>query len=281
MADTGASRAYNWQDNSAVRELAGAVVLVIEPDIGNALTMQSALDEEGCHTHIVRGAVDAKRALVELRPSLIVTELLLPDGDGLLLCAHLRSHSDAALVICTTQNEKRERTLAYHLGVDDFIAKPYDVEELLVRLDAAVRRAAERTALHAALSAPLREAEPNPDGTAVAGLSVHRTFPEATYRGSRLALTPTEHRLLSVFLSRPNQTITREELVALISGCEYVPGSRSVDMHVRRLRAKLALAHVEGVRLVSVRGAGYRLVAIAERHAPQDPGARIPWARAS
>ena len=234
-------------------------VLIVEPDEACALVLMSALGEEGYEVSAAGTAAEARSRLGEADPRLVITELALPDADGLLLCADLKRRTDAPVMVCTTQNDKQSRMLSFRLGAEDFIAKPYDLDEVLVRVDAVMRRAAERAALHAAAREAARQVP------AVGGLTLNRLLSQASYNGQRLALTPAEYRILAVLMTRPNVPVSRQELARLALGYQHVDGTRGVDMHVRRLRAKLAAAGVNGVLLASVRGTGYRLIGDARR----------------
>jgi len=233
--------------------------LLIEPDQACAMTLAAVMEDRGYVVRMTATAAEAKAVLPEVQPHVILMELVLPDSDGLVLCTYLKQHTDAAIVICTTQNTKRERMLAYRLGAEDYISKPFDVEELQVRVDAVLRRAQERAAL-------LRAVAERPDVvTSVGGVTLGRSFPHASFNGRNLALTPAEHRVLSYLMSRANEAVTRQEMARAALGYPHVAGTRALDMHVRRLRGKLRAAGVHGLQILAVRGQGYKLVGEVRR----------------
>lgn len=240
-------------------ELPRGRVLVIEPDQAWASTVAAMLEGRGYALRVTGTAAEAKAVLPEVQPHVVLLELALPDSDGLVLCAHLKQHSQAAIVVCTTQNSRRERMLAYRLGAEDFISKPVDDEELEVRVGAVVRRAREREALlHAAAAF-------SEDATSVGGVTLGRSFPSASVNGQNLPLTPAEHRILSHLMRHANKVVAREEMARAALGYPYVAGTRALDMHVRRLRAKLRAAGATALQIVPVRGQGYKLVGEVRR----------------
>jgi DNA-binding response OmpR family regulator len=214
--------------------------------------MTDVLESAG---YVVREAATgmAARGLVEqLQPDLIVLDLVLPDEDGLVLCSVLKQVVEAPILICSGTQRRRDEFLSLKLGADDFIAKPFDVYDLLARVEVLLRRAAyyhvgEQTA---AQRNPIRIGEllidPNPH--------------QVTLAGSLLQLTPTEYRLLMVLATRPDQVVPRDTLAKLVWGDPDTGNSRTIDVHIGRLRVKLSQGGSLAPQIVSVRGFGYKIV---------------------
>jgi DNA-binding response OmpR family regulator len=209
-----------------------------------------SLLEHGYAVRHVESGRDAERAIEEMHPDVIVLDLMLPDRNGLTLCAKLKDRARSPLIICSATRRKDDAVLGFQLGADDFLSKPFSIDELLARVDLALGR---RSELDSGLS---KHAAP----TYVSGrISIDAARCEATVGGHSLKLTPTEFRLLSSVASRAPGVVSRQELAEPIWGCLDPSFIRSLDVHMRRLRAKLVAA-APGTRLVARRGFGYQLL---------------------
>ena len=249
-------------------------VLLIDPDHLEAARLRHLLSLRYTVEAVPdAAAAHAWRATTERPPTLVVLELELPDVDGLILCADLRSRTAAALLVHTSRDSRRDLVLSLRLGADDFVVKPADPSELEARIGALMRRAARSVSSGAATRSA--SAPRDPAGVQRIGdLVIDRERATATIGDRRLALTQTEFRLLSAFARHLDEALPRQELARQAGDDAYVAGTRALDMHVRRLRAKLhaalevATTHTDpaqtapGSRLpaiVPVRGLGYRM----------------------
>ncbi|CAA9211159.1 MAG: putative two-component system response regulator [uncultured Chloroflexi bacterium] len=254
-------------------------VLLVEDDPSVAMTIKDMLESEGYNVRHVDNGARARVAVAdpsEPQPDLIILDLMLPDTDGLVLCADLKTRLSAPVIICSASPRKRDAVLGLRLGADDYIAKPFDVEEFLTRVATVLRRAqpwgarpapsAFGSAPAAAPSAiqsngaatPSNETHAAPDGTfqpatggsasssaggagsvAVGPLSLEHARRRVAFAGEELQLTPTEYRLLATFMARPDEVLSRQELAQVVWGYEDASIGRSIDVHVHRLRTKL------------------------------------------
>ena len=229
-----------------------ATILVVEDDPAMARILIDALEMADYRVwHAVDGA-DARSKIELARPDLILLDLILPDVDGLVLCFTLKGLTNVPIVICSGTNRRRDPILALKLGADDFIHKPFELEDLLARIEAVLRRAPPHSV------APRQSPE-----LRVGQLLIEPARHRVTVGSVALALTPTEFRLLTVLAAWPDQVLSRDTLAHEVWGYADASHTRTIDVHVRRLRAKLS--HVDGgatpPTIVSVRGAGYRLSA--------------------
>lgn len=223
--------------------LKGKRIAVVEddPDIRGLVCM--ALEKAGCQALGFETAGAFLGHLARGRPDLVILDLMLPDGDGLDLCRHLRSEpqwADIPILVLTARGSESDRVLGLELGADDYVVKPFSLKELLARVKALLRRQA-------------REGE----GIWVGGVLYLdlRAF-RAYLRGEPLNLTSTEFKILKVLASRKGWVFTRGQILDHLWGDEKAVTERSVDVHIKKLRDKLG----DAARFIkSVRGVGYKV----------------------
>jgi DNA-binding response OmpR family regulator len=235
-----------------VKRRAVPTILVVEDDPDVARAMKDGLDALGYAVRVAETGAEAKALLASARPDLIILDLILPDIDGLVLCAALKAAAQAPIVICTATTRSREAVLALKLGADDFIRKPCDLYELEARIEAVLRRS--NNAAHTVEIASIPST-----GIQVGDLLVDPARRTITIRGEPLGLTPTEYRLLSALASHAGEVLPRNELAEIVWGHQMLGASRTIDVHVTRLRAKLASARVGGPLIITERRIGYRM----------------------
>src|SRR4051794_5010656 len=201
---------------------------------------------------LVAGTGAAARSQVEQhKPDLIILDLVLPDEDGLVLCSVLKGMANVPILVCSGTQRRRDAFLSLKLGADDFIAKPFDVYDLLPRVEALLRRASQyHVAEPASQRSPIRIGE----------LLIDHATHQVTLSGNVLQLTPTEYRLLTVLAGRPDQVVPRDTLAKLVWGDPDTGTSRTIDVHIGRLRVKLTQACRTAPQIISVRGFGYKIV---------------------
>lgn len=244
---------------------AHATILVVDddPEIGELVT--EALEPQGHHILYAANGEELKERLQERVPDLILLDIMLPDSDGLVLCADLHERYQVPIIICSGTSRKRDSLLSFRLGAEDFIAKPFHVEELEARVQAVLRRVRRE-------QPPEGDVAPEERRSAAAqpGIAARRTIQHGplmvddarrrvTVEGRLVELTPTEYRLLSVLASNADEVLSRHQIASLLWGYEDASINRSIDGHIHRLRTKLALPEGQLPQIESVRGFGYRL----------------------
>jgi DNA-binding response OmpR family regulator len=226
-------------------------ILLAEDDPIVARLLVDVLTAKGyCVRHATNGA-EAEAMVGEVRPDLIVLDLMLPDTNGLVLCANLRRAPNVPIIICSGTKRKDDPVLGLKLGADDFVAKPFSIHELLARIEVALRRVAGRASAPAAAT---------PSGQQVGSLVIDRAHFQVLLGGQPLHVTPTEYRLLCALADRPGEVVSHEELAKRVWGTYNRGVGRSLEVHMRRLRARLAAGAVPPPALVTLRGFGYKLV---------------------
>jgi two-component system response regulator RegX3 len=224
----------------------GARVLVVEDEPALAESIQYSLSREGFDAVVAR---DGERGLERFRadgPQLVVLDLMLPKLSGLDVCRIIRSESTVPIVILTAKDAEADKVAGLELGADDYVTKPFSMRELLSRIRAQLRRAG-------------MGAEPEVENVLRGGpveLDVARH--EARVRGELVAFPPKEFELLETFLRRKGRLLTREFLIDDVWGADYVGDTRTLDVHIKRLRHKIEADPRRPVHLLTVRGLGYR-----------------------
>ncbi len=222
--------------------------LLIEDDVRLArLTADYLQQHDVSVTHMADGQTGLDEAR-KLRYDVILLDLMLPKLSGVEVCRALRAESDVPIIMLTARGEEADRVLGLELGADDYLAKPFSPRELLARIHAILRRTRGR-------------AGPPTRTVRAGGLLVDPTRRVATYRDKELPLTAYEFTLLRVLAERAGRVLSREQMMELAKGTAEEAFDRSIDVHISRLRQKLAAVD-DGDKLIkTVRGAGYVLAA--------------------
>lgn len=258
---------------SAALAPAGEHVLVVddEPDI--AALVAYHLAKTGYRVATAASGGDALAAAARERPALVVLDLMLPDRSGFEVLERLRADDATravAVLMLTARGGEADRIRGLSLGADDYLAKPFSPQELVLRVGAILRRAAGRAAGASANGdgAPA----PSPDVLAVGVLRIDRAGLTVDVDGQRVELTPTEYKLLVTLAERRGRVQARSHLLETVWEAAPDIQTRTVDMHVQRLRAKLGAA---GELIETVRGFGYRMRAGAGLAATATPGGSL------
>jgi DNA-binding response OmpR family regulator len=231
---------------------ARASILIVEDDPALAQLLVDALEGADYRVWHAADGQEARGHMDRARPDLILLDLMLPDIDGLVLCSLLKGMAEVPIIVCSATVRRSDPVLALKLGADDFVHKPFDLDYLLARIEAVLRRAPPRNG-GAALPPP-RQSE-----LRVGELVVEPSRRRTTLAGDVVTLTPTEFRLLAVLAAHPDSVLTRDRLAQEVWGYADASNGRTIDVHVRRLRVKLGNGHVRAPSIVSVRGMGYRI----------------------
>ena len=243
-------------------------VLLVDDDAVMAVTIMDALEEVGYTVRRATTGREAKAMVASMQPDLIILELILPDMDGLVLLDELRSRWGAPVIICSDSIRRRDRVLGLKLGAADYITKPFDRDEFLARVEAALRYAGARKPAEEA-TAPIQ-----PQQERVGELVIDRGRRRVTLGGTPIKVTPTEYRLLCALAAEPGEVVSREQLAEQVWGYADASVGRTIDSHVMRIRSKLNAGTVPAPSIVSVRGFGYKIgpdIAAAPRRPPRRP----------
>ena len=225
-------------------------ILIVDDDENIAELISLYLMKECYKTKIVNDGEAALKIFPDFRPNLILLDLMLPGIDGYQVCRELRTISQVPIIMLSAKGEIFDKVLGLELGADDYMIKPFDSKELVARVKAVLRR-------YQAVPAPSVPTESH-QGKYVEypDLVVNLTNYSVTYRGRSVEMPPKELELLYFLASSPNQVFTREQLLDHIWGYEYIGDTRTVDVHIKRLREKIK-DHTDWA-LTTVWGIGYK-----------------------
>jgi len=213
-----------------------------DPNILQLVTLY--LMKEGFDVIQARQGDEALRLFKSAPPNLVLLDVMLPVMDGWQVCREIRKVSNIPIIMLTAKDETFDKVLGLELGADDYIVKPFDTKELVARIKAVLRR-------FQAVDAPDKE-------LSFPGLTINISQYTVTYLGRQMDMPPKELELLHFLASHPNNVFTREQLLEQVWGYDFFGDSRTVDVHVKRLRDKLLGGAELGWTIKTVWGKGYK-----------------------
>ena len=220
-------------------------VLVVDDDINIVKLIKLYLEKEGYAVITAHNGRDAIELFKHENPSIIILDIMMPEMDGNQVCREIRKTSDVPIIMLTAKGETFDKVLSLELGADDYMVKPFESKELVARIKAILRRSESKNSANAMECITYDK------------LEVNLTNYELKLDGRILEIPPKELELLYFLASNPNRVFTREQLLEEVWGFDYFGDSRTVDVHIKRLREKL-----EGVeanwQLKTVWGVGYK-----------------------
>lgn len=224
--------------------MANEKILVVDDDVNICELLRLYLEKEGYTVSIVNDGESAVKSFGEIQPDLMLLDIMLPRLDGWQVCREIRKFSDKPIIMLTAKGETFDKVLGLELGADDYVVKPFDAKEVVARVKAVLRRSASTPA------ADIKQVEYDK-------LKINLTNYELWVDGKRIDTPPKELELIYHLASNPNRVFTRDQLLDEVWGFDYYGDSRTVDVHVKRLREKL-----EGVsdkwELKTVWSVGYK-----------------------
>lgn len=228
-------------------------ILVIEDEPTLARLLSYNLTQEGYETKVIDHGSDGLQAALQQQFDLIVLDIMLPGMNGFDILSKLRQKGNKTpVIILTARNAEEEVVQGLKYGADDYITKPFGVAELLARVSAVLRRTMSEEAAH--------EKTGNGEKVIMAGdLMIYPEKYEVVLVGESIPLRPKEFEVLLYLVQRPGVVVTRDDLMNIVWGFDYIGGQRTVDVHVSSLRKKLEM-NQQSVQIESIRGVGYKLV---------------------
>lgn len=223
-------------------------ILIVEDEMNIRQLVRYNLEKEGFQVlEATDGLQGLKMAKLE-KPELVLLDLMLPEMDGLEVCRSLKGNPGTAalpVIMVTAKSEEIDKVIGLELGADDYLTKPFSPRELVARVKAVLRRSQKETT--------------QPGELSVGRLRFNFSRYEVHMGGAKLELTPKEYELLKMLATNLGKVFTREQLLEKVWGYEYFGDTRTVDVHVRHLRAKMSTDPETADALETIRGFGYRL----------------------
>lgn len=222
-------------------------ILIVDDDNNIAELISLYLIKECFDTQIVNDGESALEAFDSYEPNLILLDLMLPGIDGYQVCREIRTKSQVPIIMLSAKGEVFDKVLGLELGADDYMEKPFDTKELVARVKAVLRRVKP-------VATPTVES--NEKCVTYPGLSINLTNYSVVCDGQNIEMPPKELELLYFLASSPNRVFTREQLLDRIWGYEYIGDTRTVDVHIKRLREKVN--DHDAWKISTIWGVGYK-----------------------
>ncbi|MBX3077783.1 MAG: response regulator transcription factor [Cryobacterium sp.] len=220
-------------------------ILIVEDERSLSEPLAFLLQREGYRTTIAKDGPGAIAAFDRESPDLVLLDLMLPGFPGTEVCRQLRAKSNVPIIMLTAKDSESDIVVGLELGADDYMTKPYSSRELLARIRAVLRR---RLDVGEGADAVLTR------GDVVMDVERH----SVTVRGTQVPMPLKEYELLEFFLRNAGRVLTRGQLIERVWGADYVGDTKTLDVHVKRVRGRIELDPANPVMLVTVRGLGYR-----------------------
>jgi two-component system response regulator RegX3 len=227
-------------------------VLVVEDEESFVEALVVGLKREGFLVTVARDGVEAIEKFDKVRPDLILLDVWLPRKSGIDVCREIRSRSRVPIIMVTAKSSEIDTVVGLEVGADDYVTKPYRLRELVARMRAVLRRS----------PSALAEDEPG-EVMEVEGLSLDPERHEVYLRGTKVAMPLKEFELLELLMSNAGRVLTRETLIDRVWGPHYVGDTKTLDVHVKRLRSKIEDDPSRPSRITTVRGLGYKFESAA------------------
>lgn len=226
-------------------------VLVIEDEPSFIEALEIGLSREGFLVTVARDGAEALDVFDSVDPDLVLLDVMLPKLSGIDVCRELRLRSNVPIIMVTAKGSEIDTVVGLEVGADDYVTKPYRMRELVARMRAVLRR---RPTDEAEIAASDVEREALKVGDVVLDQERH----EVTVRGENVQLPLKEFELLSILLTNAGRVLTRDTLIDRVWGSDYVGDTKTLDVHIKRLRSKVELDPAHPVRIVTIRGLGYK-----------------------
>jgi two-component system response regulator RegX3 len=224
-----------------------ATVLVVDDEQSFADALTVGLKREGFVVHVAGDGAEALAMFDAVQPDLVLLDLMLPGISGLEVCRQIRARSNVPIVMVTAKDAEIDTVVGLEVGADDYVTKPYRLRELVARMRAALRRAP-RTP----------DEGPLGDVLQVGDVRLDPERHEVTVRGEERRLPLKEFELLELLLANAGRVLTRDTLIDRIWGATYVGDTKTLDVHIKRLRGRIEDDPANPTRITTIRGLGYR-----------------------
>lgn len=225
----------------------GQSVLVVDDEASFVDALTIGLQREGYRVHSTGTGNEALRLFEEIKPDFVLLDVMLPGLSGIDVCRRIRANSQTPIIMMSARNSEIDAVVGLEVGADDYVTKPYRLRELLARMAAVMRRAA-------------REVHDEPDVSAyeLAGVRLDAGSHEVRVEGAVVAMPLKEFDILRLPMESAGRVVTREQLIDAVWGHDYRGDSKTLDVHIKRLRGRIERDRATPQRITTIRGLGYR-----------------------
>ena len=223
-----------------------ATVLVVEDEESYVEALRSGLGREGFGVTVARDGIEALTLFDAVRPDLVLLDVMLPKLGGLEVCRQLRGRSGVPIIMVTAKDAEIDTVVGLEVGADDYVTKPYRIRELVARMRAVLRRSSGI------------DGQPSEGVVEIGEVCLDPERHEVTLRGDPVRLPLREFEVLELLMANAGRVVTRETLIDRVWGPDYVGDTKTLDVHIKRLRAKLEDEPSSPGRITTIRGLGYR-----------------------
>lgn len=234
-------------------------ILVVEDEESFVDALQINLSREGFDVHVATDGFTALERFRSLAPDLVLLDVMLPGISGIDVCREIRSTSTVPIIMVTAKSSEIDTVVGLEVGADDYIAKPYRVRELIARVRALLRR----TTPDQTDEIQVPDSDAGDTSVRVGEVILDPAEHRVTVSGDEVQLPLKEFEVLHLLLANAGRVLTRETLIDRVWGSDYVGDTKTLDVHIKRLRSKIEPAPGSPERIVTIRGVGYRY----QRHA--------------
>lgn len=226
-------------------------VLLVEDEESFVEALSIGLDKEGFHVDVARDGLEALAKFESVHPDIVLLDVMLPKMSGIDVCRQLRKKSRVPIIMVTAKSAEIDTVVGLEVGADDYISKPYRVRELVARMRAVLRRSPLTESLGSA-----DEAEPS--ALSYGAVSLDPDQHRVTVNGVEVSMPLKEFELLHLLMANAGRVVARETLIDRIWGSDYVGDTKTLDVHIKRLRAKIEHDPSSPTCIVTIRGLGYK-----------------------
>ena len=245
-------------------------VLVVEDEESFVEALTLGLSREGFRVDVARDGAEALELVDDVRPDVVLLDLMLPKISGLDVCRQIRARSSVPIIMVTARDSEVDAVVGLEVGADDYVTKPYRLRELVARMRAVLRRA----------TPGVDDGTPSGEAIEVGDVRLDPERHEVVVRGDEVALPLREFELLELLLSNAGRVLTRDVLIDRIWGPDYVGDTKTLDVHIKRLRSRIEDDPSQPKRITTIRGLGYRYErALGGRPQPQREGTSVTETR--
>lgn len=225
-----------------------ATILVVEDEPGFVEALQVGLGREGFEVAIALDGAEALQKFDEVEPDLVLLDVMLPKLSGIEVCRQLRKKTQVPIIMVTAKSAEIDTVVGLEVGADDYVTKPYRMRELTARIRAVLRRAPSTDSVSLM----------TPESLSVDGVQLDPSQHLVEVDGAEVTLPLKEFELLHILLANAGRVLPRDTLIDRVWGHDYVGDTKTLDVHIKRLRGKIELDPAHPVRITTIRGLGYK-----------------------